>query len=118
MVKTISGKRQVRAAKIESDPVADQLVAANAKNILIGNIVTMGFRLGIMVLVPIFAGVQLDKRFDSAPSLTLAAFFIAIFGSSLLIYKTYAEMAAQTAESDKVKTKTRRLKRLKRSKNA
>lgn len=116
MVKTILGKRRGRAKKFKGDPIADQLVMASAKNLLITNVISMGLRLALTILLPIFAGVQLDKRFDSAPSLTLAAFFIAIFGASLLIYKTYVEMTAEIAASDK--TKTKRIRKAKRTNDA
>ncbi len=110
-----------RTTKIKSDPVMDQLSAVSAKSLLVGNIINMGWRLGIMVLGPIFIGVQLDKKFDSSPSLTLAAFFIAIFGSSLLIYRTYSEMNAATEiiEAKKAKRlRARILRKLKRKDNA
>ncbi len=104
-----------RTTKFHGDPVLDQLNAASAKNLLVTNLISMGWRLAIMVLLPIFIGVQLDKRFDSAPSLTLAAFFIAIFGASLLIYKTYGEMNAMQAIEDAKKAK--RSKKVKRTTN-
>lgn len=83
-----------KASGLDEDPIVDQFLVASAKTTLINSMIGMGWRLAVMVLLPIFVGVQLDKRFDSAPSLTLAAFFIAIFAASLLIYRTYLEMTA------------------------
>lgn len=108
----------LRKKRFKNDPLVDDFAVASAKNMLLGNIVNMGLRLAIMILLPIFIGVKLDERFDSKPSLTLGAFFIAIFGASLLIYRTYSEMAAATEAAPKVRRLRRpRLKRLKRSKD-
>jgi hypothetical protein len=74
----------------------------------------IGWRLAIMILLPLFIGVQLDKKFDSSPSITLAAFFIAIFGAGVIINKTYKEINAQTAEQFKKTTKTRKRRGVKR----
>jgi len=93
----------------------DQFLGASAKTALLGNVFSMGWRLALTVLLPIFVGVQLDKRFGTSPSLTLAAFFIAIFAASLLIYKTYVEMTAE--ESRLVGQKSKRTKKFNRSKD-
>lgn len=104
--------------RFKNDPLTDEFAMASAKNLLVGSIINMGLRLAIMILLLIFIGVKLDERFDSKPSLTLGAFFIAIFGASLLIYRTYSEMAAQTEAAPKVtRIRRPRLKRLKRSKD-
>lgn len=83
------------------DPVADQLPTFDAKTMLVSNMISMGWRLAIMVLLPIFIGVQIDKKLDSSPSVTLAAFFIAIFGAGMLIYKTFTDMNANVELDDK-----------------
>lgn len=106
---------QKRPTKFKGDPVLDQLRVIDARNMLIVNIFGMGWRLALTVLLPIFVGVQLDKKFDSTPSLTLAAFFIAVFSASLLIYKTYNEMTTLQAIEDARKAK--RAAKRKRSKN-
>lgn len=105
-----------RKTRFKNDPLTDDFAMASAKNMLIGNLVNMGLRLAVMILLPIYIGVQLDKRFDSTPSLTLGAFFIAIIGASLLIYRTYTEMAAQ-AETPTAPNKPKKL-RLKKPKRS
>lgn len=99
-----------RTTLSSDDPALDYLPSFDARQMLLGNIVGMGWRLALTVLIPIFLGVQLDRRFDTAPSLTLAAFFIAIFASGLLIAKTYTELMRQSTEETTKKTprKTRR----------
>jgi len=80
-----------------SDPALDALAVFQARNMLVSEIVTMGWKLALMVLLPIFIGVQLDNRFNTKPSLTLAAFFIAIFGAGVMIFKTYNDLMTQAA---------------------
>lgn len=92
------------------DPVVDQLAVIDAKNMFVGNLISMGWRLACMVIIPIFAGVQLDKHFDTKPQLTLVAFFIAIFGSGVLIYRNYVDMQREQTLSEMKKSK-RKLKR-------
>ncbi len=99
-----------------SDPALDALAMFNARNMMVSEIVTMGWKLAIMILIPIFIGTQLDNRFDTKPSFTLAAFFIAIFGASLLIYKTYNELNAQAALEEANNSKQK--KSVKKGKNA
>lgn len=67
-----------RTTKLKGDPVAAQLAVVNARGMMVSNMLGMGWRLALIVLVPIFIAVQLDKKFNSSPSLTLAAFFIAL----------------------------------------
>lgn len=106
---------QKRTTKFKGDPVLDQLKVVSARNMLITSLFSMGWRLAIMVLLPIFIGVQLDKKLNSAPSITLAAFFIAIFGASMLIYKTYNEIT--TLQNIEDARAAKRAKKRKRSNN-
>lgn len=99
-----------RTTSKTGDPVVDQLAVIDAKNMFFGNLIGMGMRLAVMVLIPIIAGVQLDKRLDTSPNFTLGAFFLAIFGASYLIWKTYTGMQREQLLVDmkKSKRKTRR----------
>lgn len=92
------------------DPVVDQMAVIDAKNMFFGNLIGMGLRLAVMVLIPIIAGVQLDKRLNTSPNFTLGAFFLAIFGASYLIWKTYASMQREQLLADLKKSK-RKIKR-------
>lgn len=103
MGKVAAPKR--RTSYADSDPALDYLAAFDARAQLVGAGLSIGWRLAVMVLLPLFIGVQLDRRFDSSPSLTLAAFFIAIFGAGMLIYRTYQEYVAQAAEAEAAKSK-------------
>lgn len=106
-----------KTTKFKGDPVVNELAVINARGMFFSNLLGMGWRLALIVLVPIFAAVQLDKKFDSKPSLTLAAFFIAVFGAGMLIARTYNDMARQQALDD-AKAAKRKQRRLIRRKNA
>lgn len=112
------GKAKPRKLKSSapSDPVLDELAVIDARGMFYGSLFGLGWRLAIMVLLPIFLGVQLDKRFDSSPSLTLAAFFIAVFGAGVMVNKMYKEINAEQALADQKSAK--RTKKLKRTNNA
>lgn len=97
MGKTNSLKRRPKSKFV--DPAIDQLAVMDARSMLVANLISMGWRLALMVLLPIFLGIQIDKKLDSAPSVTLAAFFIAIFGAGILIYRTYVELSPQSADT-------------------
>lgn len=101
------------SSKVDEDPVVDRLAVASARSVLLGSLIGMGWRLAITVLLPIFVGIQLDKKFDSAPSLALAAFFIAIFAASLLIYKTYQDMTAEILRQNGQQSKRTKVNRSK-----
>lgn len=103
-----------RHKKISSDPAVDQLAQISASNMFFSSLVGLGWRLGIMVLLPIFIGVKIDERLDSSPSVTLSAFFIAVFMASLFIFKTYSKMNKEVEEEQEKERqdKKRRLRRL------
>lgn len=102
-----------RTTTKNSDPALDTLAMFDARNMMVSEIVTMGWKLAVMILLPIFIGVQLDNRFGTKPSLTLAAFFLSIAGAFYLIYKTYNELMIQAAVDDAVKAKKKPIKRSK-----
>lgn len=106
MGKNNSSKKRKNSRYI--DPALDQITPVDAKSMLFSNMISMGWRLAIMVLLPIFIGVQIDRRLDSSPSVTLAAFFIAVFGAGLLIYRSYKELNTELLQDEQKKSKRRR----------
>lgn len=97
-----------RTTKFKGDPVVDQLAVAQARGTFFTELFGIGWRLALVVLIPIFIAVQLDKKFDTAPSLTLAAFFIAIFMAGMLIAKTYSQIQADQLVADMKAAKQKR----------
>ena len=60
----------------------------------------MGWRLAITVLVPLVAGIQLDKHFHTSPSYTLAGFMLAIAGGATVVWNSVKEVNAEQAEME------------------
>lgn len=96
-------KRRVSAG--DQDPISEKLLAANAKSLLLANVISMGWKLALTVLVPIYVGVQLDKRFGTQQTYTMTAFFVAVFAASVLIYKAYSDMATKDYKEDVLRFK-------------
>ncbi len=65
---------------------------AAARQDFINATFNMGWQLAITILVPVFIGVKLDDRFDSTPSYTLAALFLAIGMGAWVVGKTIKEI--------------------------
>ncbi|MDQ3065369.1 MAG: AtpZ/AtpI family protein [bacterium] len=105
MGKVLLRDKRNKIAKV--DPTMDYFSYFNARSQLLASTLSMGWRLALTVLIPIFIGVQLDKKFDTEPSLTLATFFIAIFGAGMIIAKTYNEMTAQAALDEAINSKSK-----------
>ena len=70
------------------DGVENAGARAAAKGVFVSSVMDMGWKLALTVLIPVFIGVQIDKKYHQAPSFTLAALFIAIGGSAYIVYKT------------------------------
>jgi F0F1-type ATP synthase assembly protein I len=88
----------------EVDDIQQLMNYASAKQLFIGTTLNMSWRLALTVLIPTVAGVQLDRRFDSAPSLTLAGFFLAVAGAFMVVASTVKEVnELQQAEDKKNK---------------
>ncbi|MBA3758622.1 AtpZ/AtpI family protein [Candidatus Saccharibacteria bacterium] len=82
-----------RAAKMTTIGEMERNVAiAAARQDFINATFNMGWQLAITILVPVFIGVKLDDRFDSTPSYTLAALFLAIGMGAWVVGKTIKEI--------------------------
>lgn len=80
------------AAKPKTTPAVDEIeqyaAAMSAKQQFISASLDMGWRLALTVLVPVFLGAWLDRRYNTSPSWTLTALFIAIAGAGVVVWKT------------------------------
>jgi F0F1-type ATP synthase assembly protein I len=47
----------------------------------------MSWQLAIVVLVPIIAGYELDKKLGTVPSLTVLGFLLAMAGMALVVWR-------------------------------
>src|SRR5437870_1210033 len=87
-----------------ADPIAasaEQYAAMmDARSKFVSVTFGLGWRLAITVLVPLFIGVQIDTRYHTSPSYTLAALFVAIGISAVVVWDTVKEVNASQAADD------------------
>ena len=93
------------------DPRSDGSAArlaqiSDAKQQFVDAAINMGWQLAITILVPVFIGVQLDKHFNSSPSYTLAALFLAVFMSCTVVWKTIKGVSRPQAAAPKNRKNT------------
>ena len=102
-----AAKRSSKTTTALRDPTEDYLAALEAKQQFIGTVMNMGWRLAITFLAPVIIGAWLDKRYDTSPSYTITALFIAIAGSVMVVWNTVKEVNIETALADKKVKKKR-----------
>lgn len=97
------GKSAVRKRTTtkNSDPALEYLNAFDAKQRFVSSVLNMGWRLAVTFLVPVIAGAWLDRRFDTAPSITITALIIGVAASAMVVANTVKEVNAETAALDK-----------------
>jgi hypothetical protein len=100
----------------EGDPAQDYLAMFDARSQLITASLNLGWQLALTVLILLFIGVKLDQRFDTAPSLSLTALFLAVVCSAALISKAFKDATAQQ-DMTNTKIKPKRMKNSKGKKN-
>lgn len=97
------------AAKLKTAPAQSDLEqyskALQAKQAFIGATINLSWRLALTVLIPLIGGIQLDKKFDSAPSYTITGFMLAIVFGCMAVWQTVKEVNELQAEEDKGKKK-------------
>ena len=98
-------KAAVRTTTGEISSVGEEIQQSvktlQAKQQFIGATLNMSWRLALTVVIPVVAGIKLDKHFDTAPSLTLAGFFLAVFGACMTVWSTVKEVNRLQADEDK-----------------
>lgn len=95
--KKAAKKSQSLQSKTE-DPALAYLPEFNAQSMLFSSMLNAGWRLALTVLIPVFAGIWADKKFGTEPSFTLAAFFLALAASAVVIYQMYKDINDQTSK--------------------
>lgn len=99
------GKKLVRKRKLAlgDDPALAYLPEFDARDQLLSSMLGIGWRMALTILIPVFAGIKLDQHFNSKPSYTLAAFFVAIIGCGVLISRTYKQINSEMSARFKTK---------------
>lgn len=58
----------------------------------------MSWQLLLVVLIPVIAGVQLDKKFDTSPVFTIVGFIIALAGVVVVVWRQMQRVAPTDTE--------------------
>lgn len=74
-----------------------------ARQDFINAALSMGWQLALTILIPVFIGAKLDDRFNSSPSYTLAALFIAIAFAGGVVSRTLKKVVREQNETPKGK---------------
>lgn len=85
-----------RRRKLDSDPTQEYLIAFDAKQRFLASVLNMGWRLAVTFLAPVIIGAWLDNRYDTTPSWTLTALFVAVAASVVVIKNTVKEVDTET----------------------
>lgn len=83
-----------RVKQVKKDEVDAYLARVNARSMFVGSSLNMGWRLAVMVVIPIVFGVKLDEYYKSEPSYTLTGIMIAAFGACVVVWGAVKEANA------------------------
>jgi F0F1-type ATP synthase assembly protein I len=74
---------------------------AIAKQQFLDAALNMSWQLAVTIIVPVFIGAQLDKRFKSEPTWTLVALFLAVAMAAGVVVKTLRSVKANQNKKGK-----------------
>lgn len=97
--KTAAGQKTTTTA--ESDTIQQALGTFTAKQQFMTSVLSMSWQLALTVVIPVIAGVKLDQRFDTSPSLTLTGFFLAAFAACMIVWNTVKGVNKLQSDEDK-----------------
>ncbi|MBI3624431.1 AtpZ/AtpI family protein [Candidatus Saccharibacteria bacterium] len=78
-------KKQLGSA---DDEIGRYAAMMSAKQQFVSAAFDMGWRLALTVLVPVFIGAWLDRRYNTAPTWALTALFLSIGAAGLVVSAT------------------------------
>lgn len=81
------------------------MAVLSARKDFINATLNMGWQLAFTILVPVFIGAKLDDKFNSSPSYTLAALFIAIGFAGAVVARTLKQITKEQATTKEKTTK-------------
>lgn len=87
------------------DDMEQNLAAMAAKRQFLMASSNMGWRLAVMVVIPIVGGVKLDDNFNSAPSFTLLGLMLAAVAGGSAVWATVKEISRQQSQEDNESSK-------------
>ena len=104
MGKKVKTSAKPNTNKVREDAIMQGLSSYDPQKMFFNATFNMGWQLAVAVLLPVFIGVELDKRFDSSPSYVLASLVVAVFGV-VIIVKNNVNQVTQDLENEEKKLK-------------
>lgn len=94
--------RKADSATVVTDELQAVSAMVDARQLFFSEVFGLSWRLAFTVLVPLIAGIQLDKRYASEPLYTLIGLGLAFVLGSVTVWVTYKRVnAMQQVESNK-----------------
>lgn len=79
--------KKVKDPRVETS--AERLARiADARQLFLSSTINMSWQLAVTIIVPLLIGVSLDNKYNSSPSYTLGALFIAVTLACWVVAKT------------------------------
>ncbi len=88
---------------IAQDDIEQFEAAMFARQKFIGATINLSWRLALTVLIPLIAGIQLDKKLDSSPSFVITGFMLAIVFGCMTVWQAVKEVNKSQAEESRKK---------------
>lgn len=88
------------SAPVAQDDIGRSLAVFAARKQFLTAAMNMGWQLAGMVIVPVVIGVKLDDHFQTTPSYTLAALFLAIGGVIMVVRGTINQVNREQATTN------------------
>lgn len=106
------GKAAAKAKTTTTEDNAQEYFDAfAAKSKFFSATLNMGWRLALTVLIPLVAGIKIDRHFKTSPSYTLAGFMLAIAGGAIVVWSSVKEVNEETTEMNTEEAKAAKTKK-------
>lgn len=98
---TVKAAAKKATGTAEGESVQEAIEVFNAKQQFFSSVLSMSWQLALTVVIPVVAGVKLDRMLDTSPSLTLTGFFLAITAACVVVWNTVKDVNKLQAEEEK-----------------
>jgi F0F1-type ATP synthase assembly protein I len=93
-IKAAAGKKTTTTAENDIQQTLDTFTAQQQ---FMSSVLSMSWQLALTVVIPVIAGVKLDEKFNTSPSLTLTGFFLATAAACIVVSRVVKDVTKQQA---------------------
>lgn len=98
-----------RKSTVTNDAISKEIELVtrmtDARQLFIASTLNLSWRLALSVLIPLIGGIQLDKKYDTEPLMTLLGLLVAFVLGSLAVWATVKEVNELQSTSNKQNSK-------------